>query len=112
MKQPAQLHERPARVAPLSDEVLWHREMKGLRNLAITLLQEIQTLESIHCMDVKHQVLFYDEVERFEIKLIERALFVTGGSQVRAARLLGITLSNLNNKIKRYKISVNPNSAL
>ena len=40
-------------------------------------------------IDVAHGVNFYDEVRRFEIDLIRRALDQTGGHQSRAARLLG-----------------------
>jgi transcriptional regulator with GAF, ATPase, and Fis domain len=49
-------------------------------------------------------IKFYDEVERFECGLIMRALEVTGGHQVRAARLLGLKVTTLNSKVKRYRI--------
>jgi transcriptional regulator with GAF, ATPase, and Fis domain len=45
------------------------------------------------------------EVQRFEIELITAALLRTGGSQLKAARLLGVKLSTLNAKIKRYGIT-------
>jgi DNA-binding protein Fis len=47
---------------------------------------------------------FYDEVERFEIRLIKLMLKMTGGSQVRAARLLDLKPTTLNAKIKQYGI--------
>ena len=47
---------------------------------------------------------FYDEVRRFEIELINSALYRTKGNQQRAARLLGVKATTLNSKIKRYKI--------
>jgi len=50
---------------------------------------------------------FYDEVTRFEIDLINRALLHTGGHQVRAAKLLNLKVTTLNSKIKHYNI--NPN---
>lgn len=46
-----------------------------------------------------------DEVQRFEANLIRSALAYTGGRQRRAARLLGMNVSTLNSRIKRYKIS-------
>lgn len=46
-----------------------------------------------------------DEVRRFEANLIRSALAYTGGRQRRAARLLGMNVSTLNSRIKRYKIS-------
>src|SRR3989475_416190 len=49
---------------------------------------------------------FYDEVRRFEIDLIRRALDQTGGHQSRAARLLGMNPTTLNSKIKTYNINL------
>jgi transcriptional regulator with GAF, ATPase, and Fis domain len=92
----------------LSDEEkLWRQEMTDLRRTSIRLWQETQLLESFHCLDLKGEIDFYEEKNRFEIQVIKIALFQTGGSQTRAAKLLGTTLSSLNNKIKRYKIAVN-----
>ncbi|GBC77564.1 Transcriptional regulatory protein ZraR [bacterium HR08] len=51
-------------------------------------------------------ISFYDEVAKFEISLIRRALEITGGNQSRAARLLGMNTTTLNSKIKAYNISV------
>lgn len=51
-------------------------------------------------------ISFYDEVRRFEIDLIRRALDQTGGHQSRAARLLGMNATTLNSKIKTYNISL------
>jgi DNA-binding NtrC family response regulator len=46
----------------------------------------------------------YDEMRRYEINLIRRALHQARGKQVIAARLLGIKATTLNNKIKHYDI--------
>ena len=54
--------------------------------------------------DLARGVNFYDEVKRFEIDLIRRALDQTGGHQSRAARLLGLNATTLNSKIKTYNI--------
>jgi transcriptional regulator with GAF, ATPase, and Fis domain len=51
-------------------------------------------------------VSFRNEVQRFEAMLIRSALTYTGGRQRRAARLLGINVSTMNSKIKRYKITL------
>ena len=51
---------------------------------------------------------FYDQVRRFEIDLIRRALEQTGGHQSRAARLLGMNATTLNSKIKTYNINLRP----
>ena len=55
-------------------------------------------------IDISRGVNFYDEVRRFEIDLIRRALDQTGGHQSRAARLLGLNATTLNSKIKTYNI--------
>jgi DNA-binding NtrC family response regulator len=57
-------------------------------------------------IDVGRGVNFYDEVRRFEIDLIRRALDQTGGHQSRAARLLGMNPTTLNSKIKTYNINL------
>ena len=51
---------------------------------------------------------FYEQVRRFEIDLIRRALEQTGGHQSRAARLLGMNATTLNSKIKTYNINLRP----
>jgi transcriptional regulator with GAF, ATPase, and Fis domain len=57
-------------------------------------------------IDVARGIDFYDEVRRFEIDLIRRALEQTGGHQSRAARLLGMNATTLNSKIKTYNIQL------
>jgi DNA-binding NtrC family response regulator len=56
-------------------------------------------------IDISRGVNFYDEVKRFEIDLIRRALEQTAGHQSRAAQLLGLNATTLNSKIKSYNIS-------
>ncbi len=59
-------------------------------------------------VDIGRGVNFYDEVRRFEIEIIRRALEQTGGHQSRAARLLGMNATTLNSKIKTYNIQARP----
>ena len=59
-------------------------------------------------IDIARGVSFYEEVKRFEIDLIRRALEQTGGHQSRAARLLGLNATTLNSKIKGYNIGTRP----
>ncbi len=56
-------------------------------------------------IDVTRGINFYDEVRRFEIDIIRRALEHTGNHQSRAARLLGMNATTLNSKIKTYNLS-------
>ena len=55
-------------------------------------------------IDISRGVNFYDEVRRFEIDLIRRAVDQTAGHKSRAARLLGLNATTLNSKIKSYNI--------
>jgi transcriptional regulator with GAF, ATPase, and Fis domain len=59
-------------------------------------------------IDISRGVNFYDEVKKFEIDLIRRALDQTGGHQSRAARLLGLNATTLNSKIKTYNLDARP----
>lgn len=79
---------------------------KELKNLALSLLMEVQALSEVPMLDIKNGIDFYEEVSRFEVDLIQRALTHTGGNQVRAARLLNMKVTTLNSKIKHYNISV------
>ncbi len=56
-------------------------------------------------IDLARGVNFYDEVRKFEIDMIRRALAQTGGHQSRAARLLGLNATTLNSKIKNFHIT-------
>ena len=75
-----------------------------LKNVALNLLKEVQALSTLEEADIIRGINFYDEVERFERELITRALELTGGHQVRASRLLGLKVTTLNSKVKRYQI--------
>ena len=55
-------------------------------------------------IDISRGISFYDEVNRFQIELIRRALEITGGHQSRAAKLLGMNTTTLNSKIRYYNI--------
>jgi transcriptional regulator with GAF, ATPase, and Fis domain len=55
-------------------------------------------------LDLKGGIDLYQEVRRFEARLIRLAL-QEAGSQAGAARLLGVKASTLNEKIKRYGIN-------
>lgn len=76
-----------------------------LKELALKLLLETQSLTEVATLDVRGGIDFYEEVKRFEIDLIQRALAFTGGNQVRAAKLLKMKVTTLNSKIKHYDIN-------
>jgi DNA-binding NtrC family response regulator len=55
-------------------------------------------------IEISRGVSFYDEVNRFQIDLIRRALELTNGHQSRAAKLLQMNTTTLNSKIKYFGI--------
>ncbi|HEV7844530.1 MAG TPA: helix-turn-helix domain-containing protein [Pyrinomonadaceae bacterium] len=79
---------------------------KTLKQLALKLLLEAQSLNEVPTLDVQSGIDFYEEVKRFEIDLIQRALSFTHGNQIRAARLLKMKATTLNTKIKHYHINI------
>ena len=70
--------------------------------LAMEMMQKAEGTSA--GIDIGRGVNFYDEVKRFEVDLIRRALDQTGGHQSRAARLLGLNATTLNSKIKSYNL--------
>ena len=83
-----------------------HNKTRTLKKLALKLLLETQSLTEVPTLDVRSGIDFYEEVKRFEIELIQRALWFTGGNQVRAAHLLRMKVTTLNSKIKHYGINI------
>lgn len=76
-----------------------------IRALATTLLSEIDTVGNGNQTFSQDEPFSLNEkVREFEVKLIRAALLKTGGNQRRAASLLGLKVTTLNNKIKSYDI--------
>ncbi|MEO7660324.1 MAG: sigma-54 dependent transcriptional regulator [Pyrinomonadaceae bacterium] len=96
--------ERAVVIAP-SDEITVECLRPELRDpdRGMQMMAETEGVSSD--IDIARGVSFYDEVKKFEIDLIRRALDQTGGHQSRAARLLGLNATTLNSKIKGYNIS-------
>jgi DNA-binding NtrC family response regulator len=78
----------------------------SLRELTFKLLRKVEAIGEVHAPDIQSGIDFYEEVSRFEIDLIKRALVQTGGHQRRAARLLNLKVTTLNSKIKHYNINM------
>jgi DNA-binding NtrC family response regulator len=87
-------------------EAEWSREVNDLRQTTLLLWHDLLTIESYYCLEIHDRVDLFEEVRKFETRLIKRALLHARGSQRKTARLLGISTSTLNNKIKRYRIPV------
>ena len=82
------------------------KSLTTLKELTVRLLREVQCISEVRPVSVENGLDFYDEVSRFEIDLIKRALLLTAGHQARAARLLKLRATTLNSKIKHYGIDL------
>ena len=91
----------------LLHEVTLDSRLDALREVALTLLHELESLRSLRPPRSSEQPRLPEAVRRFETHLILAALQKTSGNQLRAARLLGVKHTTLNAKIKRYGISIN-----
>jgi len=78
-----------------------------VKQLAIKLLREVQSIREVEVRSLSTGIDFYEEVSRFEIDLIKCALLQTAGHQRQAAKLLNLKVTTLNSKIKHYNISLN-----
>ena len=93
----------------LSKQRLTNNRVKALKSLAILLLHEVEFLENLtpHKNSSPSEDSIFTlagEVEHFEIELIRNALIQTRGHQIKAAKFLGIKMTTLNMKLKRYGI--------
>ena len=88
--------------------------LEKIKELAGFLLEEAESLShenalaeasaTVESLEVASGVDFFEEVRRFETRLIGRALELTGGNQAQAARMLGLGTTTLNYKIKQYEL--------
>ena len=85
-----------------SSELPLHN-LNGLREAAITLLREVESLASKQ-PQTDSKLGLQEQVQRYETELIRDALQRTRGNQRRAAKLLGVKVTTLNCKIKRLGI--------
>ena len=91
-----------------SDEALENR-IEALKELTLVLFRQVEALAEKRSLDItRRSINLYDEVRRFETEIIRYALLQTGGHQSRAAHLLGVKITTLNAKIKRYNIPLDP----
>ena len=98
-----QNHEQENTASPKPVDV--DQKINTLRETVLQLLQEVESLTMTVPAGLKAGAKLDEEVRQFEVSLIRNALGRTAGSQTRAAKLLGLKLTTLNAKIKRYQIS-------
>lgn len=86
--------------------------LDNLREVALMLLREVESLASRQEPQNGHHLGLQEEVQRYESELIRHALLRTGGNQRRAAKLLGVKVTTLNCKIKRLGIQLDSQSSI
>ena len=79
-------------------------DVDRLYDLFTRLAATLDSLLTHRKPDFSTGVDFYEEVTRFEVGLIKQSLRLSSGSQVRAAKMLNLRPTTLNNKIKAYNI--------
>lgn len=93
----------------LSKQRLTNNRVKAIKSLAALLLHEAEFLENLtphkNISPSKDNIFnLASEVENFEIELIRNALIQSRGHQLKAAKFLGIKMTTLSMKLKRYGI--------
>lgn len=87
---------------------LSYKNYAALKALTILLIREIEEAEKSvpesYNFSLNKRISLQDEVHRFEANLIRNALIHSRGSQTRAALILGIRISTLHEKMKRFGI--------
>jgi DNA-binding NtrC family response regulator len=101
-----------AQTSILLREAALDSRLEALREVALNLLTEVESLQRAQPPHPDRKLRLHDEVRQFEIDLIRTTLDRTNGNQTRAARLLGVNLTTLNTKVKRYKISFSGHEAV
>jgi transcriptional regulator with GAF, ATPase, and Fis domain len=106
---------RPARKAAEPTETTTtsiDARIGSLKILAQSLMRQIEFLQKEAASGSTLEFDAQSEVRRFEAELIRSALISTGGRQRRAARLLGMKVTTINTKIKRYQIKLDKDPVL
>jgi len=108
-----QINKRHLRGLPSHGKTQASQRLKRIREMASDLIEEASALEyEAELADANttlstlgmNGIDFFGEVQKFEVKLIKRALELAEGNQARAAKLLGLGTTTLNYKIKTYAL--------
>ena len=93
------------RALPRRREPPLHSRLDDLRAMARSLVSALESLGLPGELEPEGGLNLDDELKRYEIGLIRAALDKADGSQTRAARMLGVKVTTLNTKIKRYQLT-------
>lgn len=94
------------------DVELLQQKVDTLRKETLQVLKQVKSFSFLNTASflmindaIEEGIDFDEEIKSIEIRLIKRALEITGGSQIQAAKLLNLKHTTLNAKIKRYGIN-------
>lgn len=104
--QPIRLRNAVSYDLSRSTSMLPQAKIRLLEQLVAELQQTLESLSDVRIPDIAQGLDFYDEVKRFEIELIKRALIFVEGHQRKAAQLLNLNATTLNAKVKSYQIQL------
>lgn len=82
-----------------------HGRLADITSLVSSLNDAVLDLKRSSLPPLTDDFDFYVEVQRFESSLIKGALRLTGGSQVKAAKLLKLKATTLNAKMRMLNLS-------
>lgn len=93
------------------EKFLMQNQLEALKSLSFLFIREINSLEQAQGnleeeIRNEHPISLFRELQRIEVKMIRCAMIRSMGNQTKAARLLGLKVTTLNAKIKRYKIDL------
>lgn len=94
-----------------SENVLKNNQLEALKSLSLLLVREINSLEEMQStlekeIELEKPICLLNELQNFEAKMLRCALIRSMGSQTKAAKLLGLKLTTLHAKLRRYKIDL------
>ncbi|MGI8469741.1 MAG: helix-turn-helix domain-containing protein [Pyrinomonadaceae bacterium] len=95
----------------ISKGLLQQSQLESLKSLSLLLVREINFLEEKQAIlgkqiESENPINLLQESQRLEINLIRCALIRSMGRQNKAARLLGLKITTLSEKIRRYNIDL------
>ena|SRR5437868_2271115 len=94
-----------------SEKVLMQNQLEALKSLSFLFIREINSLEQMQAtleeeIENEQPICLLTELQRIEVKMIRCAMIRSMGNQTKAAKLLGLKVTTLNTKLKRYKIDL------
>ena len=86
-------------------------QLDALKSLSYLFIREITSLEQTQGnleekVETDQPINLFYELQQFEVKMIRCSLIRSMGSQTKAAKLLGLKLTTLHSKLRRYKIDL------